>query len=38
MLVGLIAVVCIVAVTLLGTQINTVFTTITGDLAAIPGF
>jgi pilus assembly protein Flp/PilA len=35
MLVGLIAVVCIGAVTLLGTTINTVFETIVTDLAAI---
>jgi pilus assembly protein Flp/PilA len=34
MLVGLIAVVCIVAVQLLGTQINQAFTTITAALAA----
>ena len=33
-LVGLIAVVCITAVTLLGTQINEVFTNITADLTA----
>jgi pilus assembly protein Flp/PilA len=32
LLVGLIAVVCITAVTLLGNQINTVFTDITTDL------
>jgi pilus assembly protein Flp/PilA len=32
LLVGLIAVVCITAVTLLGTQINEVFTNITADL------
>ena len=32
LLVGLIAVVCIVAVTLLGTQINQAFTTITAAL------
>jgi pilus assembly protein Flp/PilA len=34
LLVGLIAVVCITAVTLLGNQINTVFTDITNDLTA----
>jgi pilus assembly protein Flp/PilA len=34
MLVGLIAVVCVVAVQLLGTQINTVFTNLTAQLAA----
>jgi pilus assembly protein Flp/PilA len=34
MLVGLIAVVCVVAVQLLGTQINTVFTNLTTTLAA----
>jgi pilus assembly protein Flp/PilA len=34
LLVGLIAVVCITAVTLLGTQINEVFTNITADLTA----
>jgi len=34
LLVGLIAVVCITAVTLLGNQINTVFTDITTDLTA----
>ena len=33
MLVGLIAVVCVVAVQLLGTQINTVFTNLTTTLA-----
>ena len=33
MLVGLIAVVCVVAVQLLGTQINTVFTNLTNVLA-----
>jgi pilus assembly protein Flp/PilA len=38
MLVGLIAAVCIVAVTALGAGINTVFTTINTALAAIPGF
>ena len=37
MLVGLIACVCILAVTLLGTQINDVFGIITKALAAIPG-
>lgn len=37
MLVGLIACVCIAAVTLLGTQINDVFGIITKALAAIPG-
>ena len=35
MLVGLIAVVCIAAVTALGTRIEGVFTTITTDLAAV---
>jgi pilus assembly protein Flp/PilA len=35
MLVGLIAVVCIAAVTALGTTIEGVFTTITADLAAV---
>jgi pilus assembly protein Flp/PilA len=38
MLVGLIAAVCIGAVTALGVGINTVFTTINTALAAIPGF
>jgi pilus assembly protein Flp/PilA len=38
MLVGLIAAVCIIAVTALGAGINTVFTTINTALAAIPGF
>jgi pilus assembly protein Flp/PilA len=33
MLVGLIAVVCVVAIQLLGTQINTVFTNLTNVLA-----
>ena len=37
MLVGLIACVCIAAVTLLGTQINDVFGIITKALANIPG-
>jgi pilus assembly protein Flp/PilA len=38
MLVGLIAVVCVVAVQLLGTQINTVFTNLTNVLAGfLPG-
>ena len=36
-LVGLIAVVCIVAVGTLGTTINTVFTTINGDLTTALG-
>lgn len=35
MLVGLIAVVCVVAVQLLGTQINAVFTNLTGVLAPL---
>jgi pilus assembly protein Flp/PilA len=35
MLVGLIAVVCIAAVTLLGTTVSTVFTTINGSLAVL---
>jgi pilus assembly protein Flp/PilA len=35
MLVGLIAVVCVVAVQLLGTQINTVFTNLTNVLAGM---
>ena len=34
MLVGLIAVVCILAVTALGARVEAVFTTITADLAA----
>ena len=38
MLVGLIAAVCIGAVTTLGGGINTVFGTINAALAAIPGF
>ena len=33
MLVGLIAVVCVVAIQLLGTQINTIFTNLTNVLA-----
>ena len=38
MLVGLIAVVCVVAIQLLGTQINTVFTNLTNVLATLlPG-
>ena len=35
MLVGLIAVVCVVAIQLLGTQINTVFTNLTNVLAGL---
>jgi pilus assembly protein Flp/PilA len=35
MLVGLIAVVCIVAVTTLGTEISSVFSTIASDLADV---
>jgi pilus assembly protein Flp/PilA len=38
MLVGLIAVVCVVAIQLLGTQINTIFTNLTNVLATLlPG-